>query len=254
MMLAAILGAVLLMVALRADNVLAHEEDTDVCVEDSEHTSAGPQMLYVSSTHDHVVVRAVSDVSGISIADVVTPFDYLGHHIEVGSDVHVFMITYTVTSMPGVLEVCFEDGLGFWYPINMSDGSTDNTDTSTTTVDIGTDTDTSTTTEDIGTDTDTSTTTENIGTDTDTDNNPEDLTNPRPNIPVQTSNPDPSPKEAATPTRTPTPTATVKPKGTQESTTKSSTSRKKRRAPVRLRYAHAGADRHGNTRGLSHGR
>ena len=83
-----------------------------------------------------------------------------------GSDVHVFMITYTVTSMPGVLEVCFEDDLGFWFPINMSDGSTnnnggtDNTDTSTTTVDTGTDTDTSTTTVDIGTDTDTSTTTE----------------------------------------------------------------------------------------------
>ena len=39
MTLAAILGAVLLMVALRADNVLAHGDDTDVCVEDSEHTS-----------------------------------------------------------------------------------------------------------------------------------------------------------------------------------------------------------------------
>ena len=276
MTLAAILGAVLLLVALRADNVLAHrEEDTDVCVEDSAHRSIGEYQMYVSSTHNHVVVRPVSDVSVISVIEIETPFDYLGHHIDVGSD-HVFMITYTVTRMPGVLEVCFEDDLGFWYPIAVSDGSsnnnggtdnnnggtdnnnggtdnnnggTDNTDkhggdrhqprhqhdhrgdhdTSTTTEEIGTNPDTSTTTEEIGTNPDTSTTTEEIGTNPNPDNNPEDLTNPRPDIPVQTSNPDPSPKEAATPTRTP--TATVKPKETQESTTKSSTSRKKRRAP-----------------------
>ena len=155
MTLAAVLGAVLLMVALRADNVLAHGEDTDVCVEDSAHRSIGKHQMYVSSTHSHVVVRPVSDVSVISIENVDTPFDYLGHHIEVTSGVYVFMITYTVTSMPGVLEVCFEDDLGFLYPIAMSDGSsnnnggTDNPDTSTTTVDIGTDTDTSTV--DIGT-------------------------------------------------------------------------------------------------------
>ena len=206
MTLAAVIGAVLLMVALRADNVLAHGPDSDVCVEDSAHRSIGEHQMYVSSRHDHVVVRAVSDVSGISIVDVDTPFDYLGHDIEVGSDVHVFMITYTVTGMPGVLEVCFEEDLGFWYPIAVSDGSSNNNG-------------------------DTDNNPEDIGTDTDTDNNPEDLTNSRPDIPVQTSNPDPSPKEAATATRTPTPTATVKPKGTQESTTKSSTSRKKRRAP-----------------------
>ena len=62
MTLAAVLGAVLLLVALRADNVLAHEEDSDVCVEDSEHDSIGEHQMYVSSTHDHVVVRALSAV------------------------------------------------------------------------------------------------------------------------------------------------------------------------------------------------
>ena len=227
MTLAAVLSAVLLLVALRPDNVLAHEEgqrDGHGCIEDSEHLSTGPHMLYIGSVHEHVDVYNVSGVSNILVTQIANQFDYLGHDVVVRDEETVFMITYTVTRLPGVLELCWDDMIGLWYPIDMSDGSQNNDDDNTNT-------DTSTTTEDIGTDTDTSTTTEDIGTNTDTDNNPEDLTNPRPNIPVQTSNRDPSPKEAATPTRTPTPTATVKPKGTQESTTKSSTSRKSRRAP-----------------------
>ena len=232
MTLAAILGAVLLMVALRADNVLAHDEsnrDDHACIEDSEHLSTGPQMLYVDSVHEHVDVYNVSGISNILVTEIENRFDYLGHDVVVRDEETVFMITYTVTNLPGVLEICWDDQIGLWYPIDMSDGSTNNNNGGTD----NTNTDTSTTTEDTGTEPATSNTVD-IGTDTDTNNNnPEDLTNPRPNIPVQTSNRDPSPKEAATatPTRTPTPTATVRPKETQESTTKSSTSRKSRRAP-----------------------
>ena len=225
MTLAAVLGAVLLLVALNPGNALAHEEgqrDDHGCIEDSEHDAKGPHMLYASTFHDHLDAYNVIGISNISVTQIENDFDYLGYDVSVGASSTVFIITYTVTSLPGVLELCWDDQIGLWFPIDMSDGSTNNNNG-------GTD-NTNTDTEDIGTDTDT-TTTENIGTDTDTNNNPEDLTNPRPNIPVQTSNPDLAPKEAATPTRTPTPTATVKPKGTQESTTKSSTSRKKTRAP-----------------------
>ena len=222
--LAAVIGAVLLLVALRTDNVLAHEEsnrDDHACIEDSEHDATGPHMLYASSRHDHLTVTSISGISGITVKTIGNDFDYLGHDVSVSPDESVFMITYTVNSLPGVLEICWDDQLGLWFPIDMSDGSSNNnngntnTDTSTTTENIGTDTDTSTTTEDLGTDT--STTTENIGTDTDTDNNRDVISVGPIILPDLNTNPNPAPKSADSPT----PTPTYKPKPTKTPTSSS---------------------------------
>ena len=224
MALAAIVTALLFLATPEPDTLFAHDDTyAGGCVEDNDHFSTGLHYLYAESSHENLIVRAGSGVTDISVSNTANTFNYLGTTVEVGDTKNVFMITYTVTSLPGVIELCFVDSLGLWFAIHESvwngesDGNgdgNDNTDTDTTT-DIGTDTNT-----------DTSTTTD-IGTDQNTnDGNDREVISIGP-IYLPDLNTNTAPKSE----NSPTPTPAYKPRPTKTPTPERSTRRSTRRAP-----------------------
>ena len=127
--LAATLGAIALVTSV------SEAHDQAYCDDDGEDTHyirdvvanpPGRFMLYVESTHDHVVVKAGDGASDISVQalaknnDGTTSFNYLGNDIEMSADNTVFAITFTTSKADAVVKICFENDLGLWhqYPID----------------------------------------------------------------------------------------------------------------------------------------
>lgn len=128
-----IMAAVIAAFALMTNLSEAHDEA--YCDDDGEDTHyirdvvanpPGRFMLYVESTHDHVVVKAGDGVSGLSVQalaknnDGTTSFNYLGTDIDMPADNTVFAITFTTSKADAVVKICFENDLGLWhqYPID----------------------------------------------------------------------------------------------------------------------------------------
>ena len=97
-------------------------EDTHY-IEDVVANPPGHFMMYASSTHDHLIVKAGDGVSGVSTADVskkqdgTTHFDYQGTDVDLPVGVNAFTITFTTSKADAVVKICFEDNLGMWFPI-----------------------------------------------------------------------------------------------------------------------------------------
>ena len=96
--------------------------DYDHYIEDITSGPPGDYLLYAESEHDHLVVKNGDGTSNISIAQSPNDFNYLGHAVSLPEDHSVFKITYTTNKTNAVLKICFEEGLGLWYPID-SDGN-----------------------------------------------------------------------------------------------------------------------------------
>lgn len=136
--LVAAVSVISVLTLMTTGSVLGHDGDREndhVCTSGAEHESTGRHMLYVGIAHDLLSpsqnshVSAGSGVSNVSVKKIPNTFDYLGHTATAPSHLNVYAITYTVTSLPGVLNICWELGSHLWYPFRIGGDGDGNTDT-----------------------------------------------------------------------------------------------------------------------------
>ena len=112
------------MVALATNVAQAHDEnycdgdgDYDHYIEDVNDVPPGRYLLWMSTKHDDLFVRAGDGVSAVSIENTMSDsFNYLGYEITV-EDAEIYKIYYTTSKREAVLEVCFSEEVGFWHLI-----------------------------------------------------------------------------------------------------------------------------------------
>ena len=112
------------MVALATGVSQAHDEnycdgddDYDHYIEDVNDVPPGRYLLWMSTKHDDLFVRAGDGVSAVSIENTMSDsFNYLGYEITV-EDAEIYKIYYTTSKREAVLEVCFSEEVGFWHLI-----------------------------------------------------------------------------------------------------------------------------------------
>ncbi len=113
------------------DQAFCDSNDGTHYIEDVVANPPGRFMMYASSPHDHLIVKAGTGVSGVSVERSTSKtFDYLGYDVDVGSDLYVYEITFTTSQADAVVKLCFEDGLGLWwpYPIDANGDPVDDND------------------------------------------------------------------------------------------------------------------------------
>ena len=112
------------MAALATGVSQAHDEnycdgdgDYDHYIEDVNDVPPGRYLLWMSTKHDDLFVRAGDGVSAVSIENTMSDsFNYLGYEITV-EDAEIYKIYYTTSKREAVLEVCFSEEVGFWHLI-----------------------------------------------------------------------------------------------------------------------------------------
>jgi hypothetical protein len=117
-------AATAVMVALATGVSQAHDEnycdgdgDYDHYIEDVNPGPPGRYLLWMSTKHDDLFVRAGDGVSAVSIENTMSDtFNYLGYEITV-EDAEIYKIYYTTSKREAVLEVCFSEEVGFWHLI-----------------------------------------------------------------------------------------------------------------------------------------
>ena len=107
------------MVALATGVSQAHEEGE--CeghyIEDVNDVPPGRYLLWMSTKHDDLFVRAGEGVSAVSIENTRSDtFTYLDYEITVDG-AEIYKIYYTISKRDAVLEVCFSEEVGFWHLI-----------------------------------------------------------------------------------------------------------------------------------------
>ena len=113
------------MVSLATNVAQAHEENE--CkghyIEDVNDVPPGRYLLWMSTKHDDLFVRAGDGVSDVFLVkhDSST-FNYLGHIVTVDGAT-IYKIYYTTSKRKAVLEVCFDGDAGFWHLIPVDGNS-----------------------------------------------------------------------------------------------------------------------------------
>ena len=114
-----VIAATAVMVALATGVSQAHEEGE--CeghyIEDVNDVPPGRYLLWMSTKHDDLFVRAGDGVSAVSIENTRSDtFTYLDYEITV-EGAEIYKIYYTTSKRKAVLEVCFAEEVGFWHLI-----------------------------------------------------------------------------------------------------------------------------------------
>ena len=118
------LAATLAVLTLASGAAQAHTVafcDEGHYIEDEYSMPPGRYLVYAESTHDHLVVKPGTGITGSSVDRRSSNiFDYSGTRVEVSSDHYVFEITFTTTTTDTVIEICFDDDLGLWHPLPLN--------------------------------------------------------------------------------------------------------------------------------------
>ncbi len=94
-------------------------EDTHY-IEDIVANPPGHFMTYASSPHDHLIVKAGTGVSDVTVERRTTSsFNYLGTPVEITDGTYTFEISFTTSQADAVVKICYEDQLGLWWPISV---------------------------------------------------------------------------------------------------------------------------------------
>ena len=92
-------------------------DDYDHYIEDVNDVPPGRYLLWMSTKHNDLFVRAGDGVSDVSIENTMSEsFNYLGYEVTV-DDAEIYKIYYTTSTREAVLEVCFAEEVGFWHLI-----------------------------------------------------------------------------------------------------------------------------------------
>ena len=119
-----VIAATAVMVTLATSVSQAHDQVYcegngiyDHYIEDVTDGPPGRYLLWMSTPHEDLIVKAGDGVSALSLEKHDThTFDYSGREIAV-PDRDLYKANYTTTKVGAVLHVCFADEMGFWHPI-----------------------------------------------------------------------------------------------------------------------------------------